>query len=67
MSEYKNIKKNASGYDDPTAHKAITKVDKERERFEKFLNTIFTICELSGFHLEGRLTVRDKKSGRVWK
>lgn len=41
-----------SGYSDPTAYKAITSADADDERFHKLLNTIFTICELSGFHLE---------------
>lgn len=37
------------------------------KRFQKLLRLIFTICELSGFHLEGRITVRDKNTGRIWK
>ena len=26
-----------------------------------------TICELSGFHIEERIIVKDKKTGRIWK
>ena len=37
------------------------------KRFQKLLRIIFTICDLCGFHLEGRITVRDKKTGRIWK
>ena len=62
-----DVRKNASGYNDPTAHKAIVKVDKEDEKFKKLLDTIFNLCELSGFHIEGRITIRSKKTGRIWK
>lgn len=61
------LKKNGSGYVDPTAYKAIKGVDRDRERFLKLLDTIFNICDLAGYHLEGRIVVRDKKSGKVWR
>lgn len=62
-----DLKKNASGYVDPTAYKAIIRADKDQERFEKFLMTIFTIAELSGFHIDERIVVSDKRTGRVWR
>lgn len=66
-SKNKDLKKNGSGYYDPTAYKAIRKADIERERFMKLLDTIFTICEYAGFHVEGRITLKDKKTGKVWR
>lgn len=62
-----DLRKNGSGYSDPTACRAITKVDTESERFHKLLDAIFTICELAGFHIEGRIVVRDLKTGKVWR
>lgn len=62
-----NLRKNASGYSDPTAYKAITSADTDDERFHKLLNTIFTICELSGFHLEERIVLKDTQTGKVWR
>lgn len=70
MSREDDIKKNGSGYSDPTAYKAIKKVEEEKvadERFHKLLDTIFMICELSGFHIEERLVVKDRKTGKVWR
>lgn len=67
MAKDGDIRKNGSGYYDPTAYKAIKNIDEESERFHKLLDTIFNICELSGFHLEGRIVVRDKETGRVWR
>lgn len=58
--------KNKEGYPDPTAYKAIENMERN-ERFRKLLHTIFDICEMSGFHLEGRIVLRDKKTGRVWR
>lgn len=52
---------------DPTALEAVQKVDSEYERFRKLLNLIFTLCDLSGFSLRGRITLVDKRTGRVWK
>lgn len=73
------LKRNGSGYTDPTAYKAIKKVDGESKkndrnhgdddykRFNDLLDVIFTICELSGFHIEERIVVKDKKTGRIWR
>lgn len=66
----KDPRRNASGYLDLTAYEAIKKVDREadaEERFHKLLNTIFYICDLAGFRIEGRITLRDKKTGKVWR
>ena len=62
-----DLKRNGSGYYDPTAYKAITKAEKESERFHKLLNTIFNICDLAGFHVEGRIVLKDKETGKVWR
>ncbi len=62
-----DLGKNGSGCPDPVACKAIRKVDAERERMMKLLDTIFTICDYAGFHVEGRIELKDKKTGRVWR
>lgn len=73
MDEYRN----PEGYPDPTAYSAINNVEKaqiesktspeDEERFHKLLNTIFTICELAGFHIEGRIAIKDCKTGKIWR
>lgn len=63
----RDLRKNASGYSDPTAYEAIKNIDREDENFHKLLHTIFNICELSGFRIEGRIILVDKTSGKVWK
>lgn len=61
----RDLRRNASGYTDPTAYEAIMNADDAR--FHRLLDTIFNICELSGFHLEGRVVLRDKRTGKVWR
>lgn len=70
MYKGKDPRRNASGYMDLTAFEAIKNVDREADaeaRFKKLLSTIFYICDLAGFHIEGRLEIRDKKTGKVWR
>ena len=45
-----DYRKNGSGCSDPTAYKAIMSADKDQERFEKFLQLIFMLADLCGFH-----------------
>ena len=70
----KDLSRNGSGYFDPTAYKAMKRVEaderkygRDYERFYNLLNTIFYICNLAGFHVEGRIVLTDKKTGKVWK
>lgn len=75
MANDSDIRKNGSGYYDPTAYKAIKSLDggcekrksKDLERYEKLIKLIFEVCELAGFHLESRIVVKDKKTGRIWR
>lgn len=64
-----DIRKNGSGYPDSVASKAITRVDNDPDvrRFQDFLDVIFTIAELSDFHFEERIVVKDKRTGKVWR
>ena len=61
------LKRNASGYIDPTAYEAITNIESENERFKKLLNSIFNICDLADFEIMGRIVLVDKRSGKVWR
>ena len=70
MDSRKDPRRNASGCMDLTAYEAIKNVDREIEandRFEKFLHTVFNIADLAGLHIEERLVVKDKRTGKVWR
>ena len=60
-------KQNDEGYPDLTAYEAIRDADKDYARFRKLLDTIFAICEISGYHVEERIVIKDIKTGKVWR
>ncbi len=62
-----DCRKNAEGYSDPTAYEALRNIEQEEDRFHKLLDTIFTLCELSDFHIEERIVIKDKRTGRIWR
>lgn len=65
-----DLRKNTEGYSDPTAYAAMKNLDREAsddERFHALLNTIFAICELSDFHIEERIVIKDKRTGKIWR
>lgn len=64
-------KKNLEFYDDPTAFMALNNIEKSElksySRFYKLLNTIFYLCNLAGFYIEGRIVLVDKMTGKKFK
>lgn len=42
------------------------KLPREDQRFYNFLHLIFNMASLAGFRIEGRIKVRDLKSGKTW-
>lgn len=62
-----NPKRNREGYLDTTAFHALRNVDEEDERFHRLLHTLFYICEIADFEIDGRIVLIDKKTGRIWK
>ena len=67
MKNDKDIKKNKDGYSDPTPYAVMKKEQRDEERFQRLLATIFYICENAGFHVEERLVIKDLKTGKVWR
>ena len=63
-----DLKRNGSGYIDPTMYKAVTKVEKERRDLaSKVIKTLKNVAHLAGFEIVGRLTLRDTRSGEIFK
>ena len=65
--ENSNDIRNASGCIYTTAHKAIKNITEEEKRLKKLLHTIFYIIDISGYEVEGRITLVDKKTGKIWR
>lgn len=66
-------KRNAEGYLDLTAYEALKNIEKSKcsdedyVRFRTLLHTIFRLCKVAGFQIEGRIVLRDKHSGHIWR
>ena len=71
MGRENDLRRNGSGYIDMTAYDAIQAADKEstadESRFKRLLAVIFYVCENAGFHVENRIELRDKRTGKVWR
>lgn len=63
----RELMRNGEGYYDPTAGQAINNIDHEEEEFKKLFRTLRYICGVAGFEIQGRIVIRNKESGRVWK
>lgn len=57
---------NGSGCKDFTAYEALRNIEKE-EQVKKLLSTIHYITNLAGFRIEGRITLKDKRTGKTWR
>ena len=70
MAEY-GLNKNAEGYVDPTACKAVTKVmQEEQERLRRVtavVGILKSAADLAGFDLVNRVVLRDRKTGREYR
>lgn len=63
--------KNCEGYSDPTAGKAIATATKEDQEVEKLNHKIIQsfrlLVDLAGFEIVGRIILKHKKSGKIFK
>lgn len=63
--------RNCEGYSDPTAGTAISKTTKEEQEVEKVNHKIIQsfrlIVDLAGFEIVGRITLRHRRSGKIFK
>lgn len=62
-----DLKRNGSGYVDPTAEQAIREVTKEQRRVSQTIDVIYAVARLGGFDIAERIVLKDKKSGHIWR
>ena len=62
-----DLKRNGSGYTDPTAYNAIKNVTEEEKKLSKVIKTIKSIAELAGYEIEERIVLKDKQTGKIWR
>lgn len=63
--------RNFDGYPDPTAHSALTAIQKEQSeadlRVQNFIRSLKTIIDQSGYDLLARIEIRDRNTGRNYR
>lgn len=66
-----NPRRNAEGYPDPTAYYGTKEIIREETEAEwknrSIIHTFRRIAELAGFEIVGRITLKEKKTGRIFK
>ena len=71
MSYKRDPRYNASGCKDLTAYEALKNVEREEREKEakvkRLLTVLLYIADLAGFRVEGRIVLKDKKTGKVWR
>lgn len=60
-----NSRYNSEGYSDPTAHAALSKINKEEQRLKQIRQILGEVCALSGYRLKGQITLVDKRTGHT--
>lgn len=59
------------GHSDSTPYNALRGINQEKYgknvRFYKLLHMMFALCDLCGFELIGRVTLKDKRTGKIYK
>lgn len=70
LSEWRKraLYKNQEGYHDPTAGKAMAKINADiADRNHKLNQVLRDIAEIAGFEIVGRVTLKHKKSGKIFR
>lgn len=61
------LRRNGSGYVDPTPYQAIKNITKEEKKVSKVIKTLQSVAHLAGYEIEGRIALRDKQTGEIWR
>ena len=65
-AKYKYVKEYVGDVEHNT-RKTTDESDYEQRRVNSLLHVIFKICELSGFWVEERIVLKDRKTGKIWR
>lgn len=58
--------KNNEGYPDNTAGEAIERADRPPHAVKQVIYILHLITSLAGMEIVGRVTLKDKETGRIW-
>lgn len=55
--------RNAEGYQDPTATKAVQNVQVDEQKLRKLRKLLEVIADMAGYYIVSKITFRDKATG----
>jgi hypothetical protein len=55
--------RNAEGYQDPTATKAMQNVQVDEQKLRKLRKLLEVIADMAGYYIVSKITFRDKATG----
>lgn len=68
MANRKNsLKYNGSGYYDPTAYAVLNDMMKQPREVHRLISKMKDLAEANGYEVVGRIVLKDKKTGKVFK
>lgn len=66
-----DMRRNSEGYYDPTAHEGTKDIIREEQEIAKLNHKVIQsfrlLVDLAGFEIVGRVTLKHKESGKVFK
>lgn len=67
-AKYKYVKRAVENVEpERNTKKTTDESDYEQRRVNSLLHVIFKICELSGFWVDERIVLKDRKTGKIWR
>ncbi len=63
----RTFKTNGEGYPDPTAYQALKRIREDEQLVSDLIRMVKNVCELNGFHIENRIVLKDKLTGKIWR
>jgi hypothetical protein len=58
---------NAEGYTDLTAYHGITNAEREKDMISQVIGTLKAVARLAGFEIEGRIVLKNIKTGKEYR
>lgn len=66
-----NPRRNSEGYYDPTAYEGTKNIIREEQELERLNHRVIQsfrlLTELAGFEIVGRITLKHKETGRIFR
>lgn len=67
LGDNEDLKRNGSGYIDPSAYAALKNISNEERRVSRLIKSIRMIAHLCGYDITNRIELKNLSTGRRWR